>query len=171
MTHYTMGDTGATDFIVSRRLARNLNLRKTTEAAGSVSMDGYVYKYRDFVESFEIHNLNGDFFIKANEGMINDSLTTEHEKPPTNQEIEGLEYLEGVSFSELEDKGIDLIIPVEYLWTWAGEIRRSTQDKPMAVNTHWGWSLVGRKKDQEHLASSCFKFAIQRDNEEITMAK
>ena len=81
--------------------------------------------------------------------------------------MKGETYL-GVTFDELEDKSVNMILPMEFGWCWlGGEVRRSTIDKPIALNTEFGWALAGGKRNEASLLSSCYKVSVQQDDEDI----
>ena len=95
-------------------------------------------------------------------------LTTDSDIPPSNEEVEGEKYLEGVSFKELSDKSVNMIIPVGYGWCWlGGEVRRSTIDKPIGVKAKFGWALAGGKINEECTMPSCYKMSIEHEDEGI----
>ena len=64
-----------------------------------LSVEGGNYGSRDFTE-FAVSNLEGDVTLLMSDVLVSEFLTTDEEKPPTNKEIEGVEYLEGVKFDE-----------------------------------------------------------------------
>ena len=120
---------------------------------------------RQFTD-FAISNLEGDVTLSVSDALVSDFLTTDKEKPPTNKEIEGVEYLKDVKFDELDNKEIGLLISMKHAWTWlSGESRESTKDKPIAKKTKFGWALAGGEGDNSEGQNSCYKTTVLRDDE------
>merc|ERR1712055_522647 len=62
------------------------------------------------------------------------------EVPPTAADIEGFSHLEGVTFNELPDKNIGVLLSVKYAWSWmGGEVRRGSPRELVAFLTCYGW--------------------------------
>ena len=130
-----------------------------------LSVEGGNYGSRDFTE-FAVSSLKGDVVLPISDALVSDFLTTEEEKPPTNKDIEGIEYLKEVKFDELENKEIGLLISMKHAWTWlSGESRESTRDKPIAKKTKFGWALAGGEGENSEKMNSCFKATVLRDDE------
>ena len=161
-----MLDGGSNCDVISRKLAEQLRLTMSSvDSTLLLSVEGGNYGSRDFTE-FAVSNLEGDVTLICSDTLVSDFLTTEEEKPPSNKEIEGIEYLEGVKFDELENKEIGLLISMRHAWTWlSGESRESTQDKPIAKRTKFGWALAGGEGKNSEKPNSCFKTTILRDEE------
>jgi hypothetical protein len=110
--------------------------------------------------SFEIVSLDEEVCIKVEDASVSKILTTANDKPPTNGEVEGLDYMEGiVSFQELDDELIGIILPVQYARTWlGGEIVQGDPDQTMALRTKFGWTLLGpvvSEEDGDNLMNCC----------------
>ena len=163
---YAMLDGGSNCDVINRRLANELQLNMSrVDSTLLLSVEGGRYGPREFTE-FAVGNLEGDVTLTVTDALVSDFLTTDEERPPTNQEIEGIEYLEGVKFDELDNKEIGLLISMRHAWTWlSGESRESTQDKPMAKKTKFGWALAGGKGENSEKVNSCFKATVSRDDE------
>ena len=163
---YAMLDGGSNCDVISKKLAKDLKLTlSSVDSTLLLSVEGGNYGSRDFTE-FAVSNLDGDVILPISDALVSEFLTTEEEKPPTNKEIEGIEYLEGVKFEELENKEIGLLISMRHAWTWlSGESRESTKDKPMAKRTKFGWALAGGEGKNSEKVNSCFKATISRDDE------
>ena len=162
---YAMLDGGSNCDVVSSQLAKELKLTTSSVESTLLSVEGGNYGTRDFTEC-AVSNLEGDVTLLMTDVLVSDFLTTDEEKPPTNKEIEGVEYLEGVKFDELEDKRIGVLISMRHAWTWlSGDSRKSTKDKPMAKRTKFGWALAGGEGKNSEKMNSCFKTTILRDDE------
>ena len=57
---------------------------------------------RSFV-NFTIESLDGATRIEVKNALVGNILTTERDKPPSNDEIADLDYMNGVNFDELDD--------------------------------------------------------------------
>ena len=98
---------------------------------------------RDFTD-FEITPLDGSFTLDVRNALVGDILTTERDKPPRNKDIEDISYLNDVTFDELDDPTIAVILDAKFAWTWVGgEIRSDTEDRTIGVRTMFGWTLIG----------------------------
>ena len=166
MKTYAMLDGGSNCDVISRKLAEQLKLTMSSvDSTLLLSVEGGNYGFRDFTE-FAVSNLEGDVMLLCSDTLVSDFLTTDEEKPPTNKEIEGIEYLKGVKFDELENKEIGLLISMRHAWTWlSGESRELTRDKPIAKRTKFGWALAGGVEENSEKPNSCFKTTILRDDE------
>ena len=121
---YAMLDGGSNCDVISKKLAKDLKLTlSSVDSTLLLSVEGGNYGSRDFTE-FAVSNLDGDVILPISDALVSEFLTTEEEKPPTNKEIEGIEYLEGVKFEELENKEIGLLISMRHAWTWLSGDKR-----------------------------------------------
>ena len=161
-----MLDGGSNCDVISRKLAEELKLpMDNVDSTLLLSVEGGNYGPRQFTD-FAVSNLEGDVTLPITDALVSDFLTTEEEKPPTNKEIEGVKYLEGVKFDELENKEIGLLISMRHAWTWlSGDSKESTKDKPMAKRTKFGWALAGGEGKNSEGVNSCYKATISRDEE------
>ena len=102
---------------------------------------------RSFV-NLTIESLDGSTRIEVKNVIVGDILTTERDKPPSNEEIADLDYMNGVYFDELDDKTIGILIDVSASWSWVGmEGRVKGVDDVVAMLTKWGWCLAGGNPD------------------------
>jgi hypothetical protein len=109
---------------------------------------------------FEIVSLDENVCIKVKDSLVSEVLTTANDKPPTNKEVKGLDYMEGiVSFQELDDELIGVILPDQYARTWlGGEIIQGDPNQTMALKTEFGWTLLGpaaSEEDREDSLNCC----------------
>ena len=104
-----------------------------------------VQSQRDFA-NFEITPLDGTFTLDVKNALVGNVLTTERDKPPRNDDIKDITYMDDVTFDELDDPTISVILDAKFAWTWAGgEIRSESKEKPIAIRTMFGWTLIGPK--------------------------
>ena len=152
-----MLDGGSNCDVISKSLVEDLKL--PTDNVNStllLSVEGGIHGPRQFTD-FAISNLEGDVTLSISDALVSDFLTTDKEKPPTNKEIEGVEYLKDVKFDELDNKEIGLLISMKHAWTWlSGESRESTKDKPIAKKTKFGWALAGGEGENSESQNSCY---------------
>ena len=129
-----MLDGGSNCDVISRKLAEELKLpMDNVDSTLLLSVEGGNYGPRQFTD-FAVSNLEGDVTLPITDALVSDFLTTEEEKPPTNKEIEGVKYLEGVKFDELENKEIGLLISMKHAWTWlSGDSKESTKLNRRAI--------------------------------------
>ena len=142
---YAMLDDGSTKVVISERLASKLALPRTPKLMHLHTVEGASHRMRDMAD-FTISNLHGDLSLPVSQALVTDFLATEEDMPPRNDEISGMEYLDGVSFQELDSDDVDIILSIDYGWTWlGGEVRRSTPDKPLCLLTKWDgrWPVPG----------------------------
>ena len=164
---YAMLDGGAANSVVSKSLAKSLKLETKERDSTLIVVGGSSREKRQFGD-VAIANLEGNLVINVKEAVVMDILTTEEDKPPSNDEIKDVDYLEDVSFDELEEKTVGMLIGMRHAWTWlGGEVRRSTPDKPLALKTRFGWALAGGCDRDGTGEMSCYKISIQKDNEDI----
>ena len=92
---------------------------------------------------------------------MGDILSTENEKPPQNKSLEKYHFMKGVQLNELEDQTISLIIDVRHAWTWVGgEIREGNRDEPIALKTHWGWTVLGSQVSGDTLPTQSERISL-----------
>ena len=164
---YAMLDDGSTKVVISERLASKLALPRTPKLMHLHTVEGASHRMRDMAD-FTISNLHGDLSFPVSQALVTDFLATEEDMPPRNDEISGMEYLDGVSFQELDSDDVDIILSIDYGWTWlGGEVRRSTPDKPLCLLTKWGWTLASARNGAAGDKSSCFRTAVEIDNKEL----
>ena len=93
----------------------------------------------------KLEPLDGTFFLELWDAHVSDILTTDKDRPPTLEDIEDLDYMEGIiSFPELEDERIGVVLSARHAWTWTGgEVLKGRADQPLAIETLFGWTLSG----------------------------
>ena len=110
---------------------------------------------------FTIEPLDGSFKLDLKRVLVGHILTTEHDKPPSQSDIEQHPFLEGaVSFAELDDDHIGLMLSARQAFLWErGERLSDGPNDPIAVKTSFGWALIGPSMSSE-LAENCDDIAI-----------
>ena len=142
---YALLDDGSTKTVISERLADCLSLHRVSRSTTLHTVEGVTQRQRELVD-LRVTNLEGDVELDISEALVNDFLTAGADQPPTNAEIAHLDHLKGVSFKELANKEIGLLLSMDHSWTWlGGEVRRSTSDKVIA---RIGWALAGGRGPQ-----------------------
>ena len=159
-----MLDGGAADSVISESLAETLKLQ-TKQKDSTLIVVGSSSRERRRFGDVAVANLEGNLVLNVKDAVVMDILTTEEDLPPTNDEIEGVDYLEDVSFEELTDKSVGMLIGMKHSWTWlGGEVRRSTPDKPLALRTRFGWALAGGSDREGKSDTSCYKMTIRNSD-------
>ena len=116
-TTYAMLDDGSTTTVISEGLAKELALEAKMTNTTLHTVDGVSNKVRSLVD-FKVRNVEGDVSLTISQALVSDFLTTEEDKPPKNEEVEGVEHLQGVQFHQLETEDVDIILSVDHSWTW-----------------------------------------------------
>jgi hypothetical protein len=92
---------------------------------------------------FDIGSFETDICIHIEEAMVCNILTTSNDKPPLNKDVEGVEQMEGVvSFHELEDESIGVLLSIKEAGSWlGGDVIQEGSGQMMAMKTMFGWTL------------------------------
>jgi hypothetical protein len=156
---YAMIDSGANCTGIVPELVRRLNMEVESKIKTVTFLDRKTTAERELV-SFEIVSLDENVCIKVKDALVSEVLTTANDKPSTNKEVEGLDYMEEiVSFQELDDVLIGVILPVQYARTWlGGKIVQGDLDQTIALKTEFGWTLLGpaaSEEDREDSLNCC----------------
>ena len=164
---YALLDGGASNAVITGKLATELGLETTQKSTVLYTVEGATRKRRNYVD-FKLSNLSGQYEAEVEQAVIMDFITAKSEKPPRNSDISNLEYLRGVKFEELDHDDIEVIIPAELNEIWVGRpYRRSTRRLPVAIETACGWTLLGGGADKGGEEESCFRTIIEEDNKGI----
>ena len=141
---YAMFDSAATKCAILPSIAEKLELEIHNSCLNMCIFDRWITEYKDQAD-VEVESLETDCIVKVKRAILSDIFATEQDKPPRNADIEDLDYMEGtVSFLELEDETIGLIFSSRYAYHfWGGEVAKRRPDEPIAVNTPFGWTILG----------------------------
>ena len=141
---YALLDGGATNSAITSRLAERLNLGIASEF---ITMSTFNYKGGALrrVCNCDVGPLDDSFKVHLRNVLVGEILSTEADRPPCLEDIQDYPHLEGiVTFTELEDSDIEMIISAELAWTWeSGERIVNHPEQPIAIHTAFGWSLIG----------------------------
>ena len=161
---YGLLDGGATRSILKSQIAKDLGLEIYSKETRVVTLDSNSKGRRDFAD-FRLGNLKGDYFRNVKEAIVDRTiLTLDNDIPPTNKELEGLDYAEGVEFEELDSKEIGIILSAEFANSWmGGEYREGSPGLPILFLTKWGWSMYKNGNKNETIAS----YGIEVDDLEL----
>ena len=159
-----MLDGGSTKVVISRKLVSQLRLITTSKRTLLHTVEGTSSKNRWYTK-FTVRNMTGDLTLPIDDALVTDQLTMDGDRPPRNKEVQGHAYLEDVTFEELPNDTVDVVLSAEFGYTWlGGEVRRSTPDRAMALRTPFGWALLGGRKDPKGQMDSCWKTAVSSDD-------
>ena len=99
---------------------------------------------RNFAD-FKIQPLDRSFTLDVGNALVGDILTTERDKAPRNLDIKDLSYMKDVSFDELDDPTIGVILDARFAWTWTGlgqrfVFKRAAHSSENKIWLDIGWS-------------------------------
>ena len=160
---YALLDSAADRCAILPSLVEKLQLEVFTSRLALTVLDKRIVADRDQVD-FEVESLDGSCKFEVKKSIVSDTFSTENDKPPSNEDVEDLDYMEGqVSFVELDEDTIGLLLSVDYVWTWMlGEKLVGREDQPMAIHTRFGWCILGpckhgRAEEVEDVSINCCK--------------
>ena len=122
METYALLDTGANCDAIVPFIVKKLDIRVKTEPRNLVSFGSRKVTLTpcDLVD-FEVMSLDSKVGVSVRNALVNEILTTSRDRPPSNEDVEGLENMEGVvTFHELESDLIGVILSVKHAKTWSG---------------------------------------------------
>ena len=141
---YALLDSGATGSAISSQLVQRLKMNARSEEM-TVSTFNYKQTALRQLVDFAIEPIDESFSIDMKNTLVGEILTTEADRPPSQEDIENNPLFEGtVYFHDLDDAHIGVVISARHAWTWeTGERLSSGPNSPIAVKTAFGWSLIG----------------------------
>ena len=159
---YALLDGGSTTNVITRDMGRKIGL-KTVKQFMRITVLGNTTEEETEVTSASISGING-FDLELDTAIYGEILSSSHEEVPTFSDIEGLDHCRGVVFEEFPagvevDERIGVIIGTKHARTWKGvECRIGPEEQPIAVETKFGWALMGPKSSPSSSPSSqtCF---------------
>ena len=138
-----MLDTAATCSCIMTDLASRISAKIKYLSIKLGTFGGESTSIRE-VASFQVKNLLETVELEVNNALVSDILSTESECPPRNSMTSRFPHLSDVVFDELEDNSVGLILDAKFAWTWMSrEYRMGAKEDPIAILTHFGWSLIG----------------------------
>ena len=163
---YALLDSGSQRTFCEKSLARRLNARgpekevpltTLTSGAEGSAVNGTVV-------SLVVSDLGGKESIKIQDVLTIDRIPLEARPKPDLREFESWSYLEGVSFSEIEDKSVGILIGLDAHEVFRPlETRFGPDGAPDAIKTPLGWILFGAVSDKREKAanSSCMHVTLR----------
>jgi hypothetical protein len=93
---------------------------------------------------FEVTSFDSDVIISVKKALVSE-ITTSNDKPSCNEDVEGLENMEGiVSFHELDSDLIGVILSAKHVEAWTGgEVIKVKPNQMLALKTDFRWTLIG----------------------------
>ena len=175
MVTYALLDGGATCCGVSTKVTETLQLpiRSEERKLSTFNYQGIAMRQ---LTSLMVESLDAKCKLDITEALVGQILTAEDERPPSNDDIEKYPYLEGiVTFQELDDGHVGLILSAKYAHTWElGERVSNGTDGIIAVKSAFGWGLIGdnQQEGRQLGAINCCamgrcKSSIQEDLDQI----
>ena len=140
---YTLLDTGANTSAITESLCLKLNPPRKSISVKLNTFDNTSNAKRD-ITSFKVTNLDNTFEINVENALICNLLSTEGEKPPTNEELKSFEHLKDLEICELEDQGINVLIDAKFAYYFCtGDNRIGNHNEPLALGTKFGHAIIG----------------------------
>ena len=149
MVTYALLDSGATCSGVSKRVANRLGLPIRFENRRLSTFNYQGNALRELTK-FSVQSLDRATTLEVSEALVGEILTTEKESVPSQDDIEKYPFMDGVvSFEELDDNHVGVILSARFAYTWElGERLSDGPDRPIAVKTAFGWGLIGANTDK-----------------------
>jgi hypothetical protein len=151
VTTYALLDTGANCDAIVPSLVKELGIEIRTEPRNIVVFGEKSKLAACGLADFIVTSFDSDTCISVRGALVSEILTTSNDRPPQNEDIEGLENMEGVvSFRELDDDLIGVILSAKHAKTWTGgEVVYGEPNQTMALKTAFGWTLLGPTSSEE----------------------
>ena len=165
---YALLDTGANCSAIIEDICTNIdapvkNLEIKLGVFGHEST-----KYRA-VTSVVVSNLNEDFEISLQNALVEDYISKEYEIPTKAEELQKFEHLKDVEFNDLEDSTVGILLDAKFAWAFfAGQVRAGADGDPIAVESKFGWALMGPKFEQNFENNSTASVCLV-DSDEDTL--
>ena len=82
--------------------------------------------------------------FEVKHSLVGQFMTTENEIPPRNSSIAQYDFMSDVILDELDNHEIGLLLPAQFSrYFFKEDVRKGREDEPIAVNTDFGWSILG----------------------------
>ena len=163
---YALLDSGSQRTFCEKSLARRLNARGPEKEVPltTLTSDTEGSAVNGMVVSLVVSDLGGKESIKIRDVLTIDRIPLEARPKPDLREFESWSYLEGVSFSEIEDKSVGILIGLDAHEVFRPlETRFGPDGAPDAIKTPLGWILFGAVSDKREKAanSSCMHVTLR----------
>ena len=166
-----MLDTAANRSAILPSIVRELGIKSKKVVTKLTAFDSQTTCERQLV-TVNLQSLDGTVHIELRDALVSDILTTDKDRPPTLEDVEDLDFMDGVvSFTELENERIGVVLSARHAWTWTGgEVLNGTAEQPRAVNTRFGWTIIGPciEEEVEDAALNCCNVEEAPLSEEIS---
>ena len=165
---YAMLDTAANRSAVLPSLLQELGVSTRKVVTKLTAFDNQTTCERQLA-TVHLEPLDGTFSLELKDALVSDILTTDKDRPPTLEDVENLDFMDGVvSFQELDDERIGVVLSARHAWTWTGgEVLKGTAEQPVAINTSFGWTVIGPCVDDETEGAAVNCCAVE--NEELPL--
>ena len=111
---YALLDNGATGSAISTQFVQRLNMKIRQEKMTISTYNHKETSLRQLVD-FSVEPIDQSFSIDMKGSLVGEILTTESDRPPTQEDIENNPMFEGtVHFNELEDAHVGVIISARH---------------------------------------------------------
>ena len=154
---YALLDGGANRNVVSESICARLGIGGRDVNMKVTTLDKTVEGVRK-VADVMVKGTNG-FELKLSNAIFGEIIATEGDRPPKIADVEGIEHLSDIEFPAFPeendaDNQIGVIIGAEHARVWSsGERRIGDESLPVALETGFGYCLIGPKKN---IDSHCF---------------
>ena len=140
---YALIDTGANTSAITESLCTELNAPRKSTNVKLNTFDNSSSAKRAMT-SFKVTNLSNTFELTVENALIGNLLSTEGEKPPTQEELDPFEHLRDLKICELEDKEIHVLLDAKFAYYFCtGDNRLGDPDQPLALGTKFGHAIIG----------------------------
>ena len=92
--------------------------------------------------SFMVTDMQNSFQISVVDAVISD-ITTESELRCTSDTIKNYKHMSNIEIIELDNPTVVLQLSSRYARHYFGECRKGNHDKPIAIHTDFGWTVLG----------------------------
>ena len=172
---YALLDGGSTRHVVAKSICEKLGIVGEAVKMRVTTLDRVVESER-LMADVDVEGVNG-VALKLNGAIFGNIIAAEDDAPPKDDDIAGMDHLDGVSFprfpprqsggEEEEEASVGVIIGAEHAREWmTGERRVGPSGLPVGIETSLGWGLLGPK----HLFNSrfsCHYASFQRQQDDI----
>ena len=154
---FALLDGGANRHVVSEAICADLGIEGRDVNMKITTLDKTVEGVRK-VADVSVVGTNG-FELDLKNAIFGEIIATEGDRPPENVDVENMDHLSDIDFPAFPEniaggKKIGVIIGAEHARIWStGERRVGDASLPVALETGFGFCLIGPKKN---IDSHCF---------------
>ena len=168
---YALLDGGSTRHVVSEKLCESLGIAGRKTKMCVTTLDHMMESERK-VADIAVEGLNG-FCVNLGSAIFGRIIASEGDTPPRQSDIAGMTHLEGVEFLDFPDKAIaggeiGVIVGAEHAWIWTtGERRMGGRGTAMALETKFGWGLIGPRSRGSRGSLGCYFMSFDEKADQI----